>query len=221
MYSGIKDGFINVIETERKKEYYRELMAFVEAERNEYTVFPKTSDIYRAFKFFALEDTKIVIIGQDPYHGERQANGLAFSVYNDVKIPPSLRNIIKELKRDMACHLDRPNDLSDIANQGVLLINAVLTVRKAEAASHRNKGWEKFTDEMIKTVSKECKNVVFMLWGKDAEKKRELIDEEKHLVLISSHPSPLSARRGFNGCSHFSKANEYLKSKGRKEIKWI
>ncbi len=221
MFENIKNGFKEIIMSESEKSYYKNLMSFIAEEQSRYTVFPEQDKIYSAFQYVNLEDVRVVIIGQDPYHGEGQANGLAFSVYENVKTPPSLRNIIKEIKRDCKVDNDRSNNLSDLAIQGVLLINSVLTVRKDTAGSHRNKGWEIFTDTIIKEVSDSNDNVVFMLWGKDAEKKKMLIDETKHKILITSHPSPLSARRGFEGCSHFSLANEYLIHNGKTPIKWI
>jgi uracil-DNA glycosylase len=161
-----------------------------------------------------------VIIGQDPYHGPGQANGLCFSVQDGQRIPPSLVNIFKEIKKDLGKEIPASGDLGRWANQGVLLLNATLTVRAGTPGSHQNKGWESFTDAVIKTISAERESVVFLLWGAYAQKKGEVIDRSKHLVLMSAHPSPFSADRGFFGCKHFSKANQYLKSKGLPEINW-
>jgi uracil-DNA glycosylase len=162
----------------------------------------------------------VVIIGQDPYHGPGQANGLCFSVRDGIRMPPSLVNIFKEIKKDLGKPMPSSGDLGRWAEQGVLLLNATLTVRASSPGSHQNKGWEQFTDRVIETISREKTNVVFLLWGAYAQKKGEIIDRGKHLVLMSAHPSPFSADRGFFGCRHFSKTNEYLKSKGLKEIDW-
>ncbi len=220
MYSNIRNGFHELIISEKQKDYFQKLVNFINDDRQSYEIYPQNSDIFRAFKFFALNDTRVVIIGQDPYHGEGEANGLAFSVNEGVKTPPSLRNIIKEIKRDINQDVERTTDFTDLAKQGVLLINSVLTVRKDTPTSHRKKGWETFTDTLIAEISSNCQSVVFMLWGKDAEKKKILIDEKKHKILITSHPSPFSARRGFDGCGHFTKANKYLKEHKKDTIKW-
>jgi uracil-DNA glycosylase len=184
---------------------------FLSKERENFEIFPKECDIYKAIELCPFEKTKVVILGQDPYHGPDQANGLAFSVNEGISMPPSLKNIAKELKRDTGLELQN-GDLSFLANKGVLLLNCVLTVRRGQPNSHANKGWEEITDTYIKKVQ-ENEKVVFMLWGKYAQKKKILIDETKHSVLVAPHPSPLSAHRGFFGCGHFSKANLVLNEK--------
>jgi len=208
------------LEPEFEKEYFKNLIAFVKSEYQTQTVYPPGKEIFRAFDCCAFDDVKVVIIGQDPYHGPGQANGLCFSVRNGVRQPPSLVNIFKEINKDLGKPIPASGDLERWANQGVLLLNATLTVRGSAAGSHQNKGWETFTDAAIKTISDIKSNVVFLLWGAYAQKKGEVIDRSKHLVLMSAHPSPFSADRGFFGNKHFSKANEYLKSKGLKEIDW-
>jgi uracil-DNA glycosylase len=176
--------------------------------------------VYNAFNKTAFDNIKIVILGQDPYHGEGQAHGLSFSVPEGVKIPPSLRNIYKELNSDVGIDIPQHGNLKRWAEQGVLLLNATLTVRANSAGSHQKKGWETFTDNTIKAISDNSDYVVFMLWGNYAQKKEALIDDQKHLILKSVHPSPLSARRGFMGCKHFSQANKYLSDKGKEVINW-
>ena len=183
-------------------------------------IYPSWPLIFNAFDLTPLESVKVVVLGQDPYHGQGQAHGLSFSVKQGVKIPPSLRNIYKELNADVGCELPNHGDLTVWAEQGVLLLNSVLTVEKSLAASHKNKGWETFTDKVISVINDHCDHVVFLLWGAYAQKKGEKIDASKHLILESVHPSPLSARKGFIGCQHFSKCNEYLQSHGIKPIDW-
>jgi uracil-DNA glycosylase len=202
------------------KPYFNELTDFVRKEYATHTVYPPGKEIFNAFDACVFDDVKVVIIGQDPYHGPGQANGLCFSVHEGIRMPPSLVNIFKEISSDLGKPMPRSGDLLRWANQGVLLLNATLTVRSSTPGSHQNKGWEQFTDAVIRKVSDEKENVVFLLWGAYAQKKGEVIDRKKHLVLMSAHPSPFSADRGFFGCRHFSKANEYLKSKGLKEIDW-
>ncbi|SOC43032.1 uracil-DNA glycosylase [Salinicoccus kekensis] len=182
-------------------------------------VFPPRDEIYTAFELTSFENVRVVILGQDPYHGERQSHGLAFSVNEGIKIPPSLRNIYKELEEDLGIRRTG-GSLKDWAAQGVLLLNTVLTVDAHEANSHRGLGWEKFTDSVIKVVSEELENVVFILWGKPAQKKEALIDGSKHLIIKSVHPSPLSAYRGFFGSRPFSRTNEYLEENGRTPVDW-
>ena len=216
----IAESWKGKLEKEFEKDYFVQLTQFV---RNEYltqTVYPPGKEIFRSFDCCLFEDVKVVIIGQDPYHGPGQANGLCFSVREGVRPPPSLQNIFKEIHNDLGKPMPSSPDLERWARQGVLLLNATLTVRASSPGSHQNKGWEIFTDAVIKIISDEKKNVVFLLWGAYAQKKGEIIDRSKHLVLMSAHPSPFSADRGFFGCKHFSKANEYLKSKGLKEIDW-
>ena len=184
------------------------------------TVFPSREEVFRAFSLTPISKVKVVILGQDPYHGEGEANGLAFSVNKGIKLPPSLKNIYKELNSDLGIQIPNHGDLTKWAKQGVLLLNSVLTVEKDKPGSHRNMGWEEYTDSIIKKISEERKNVVFILWGKYAETKKNLIDENKHLILFSAHPSPFSARRGFFKSKPFSKCNTYLKKNGIKEIDW-
>lgn len=197
------------------------LSAFVQAERQQHLVFPPADLVFNAFKLTSLSDVKVVILGQDPYHNDGQAHGLSFSVPAGMAIPPSLRNIYSELKSDIA-GFDVPThgDLTKWAQQGVLLLNATLTVRAHTAASHQKKGWEGFTDAVIAAISKEKEHVVFLLWGSYAIKKSALIDANKHLVLTAVHPSPLSVYRGFYGCKHFSQTNSYLQAHGLKPIDW-
>jgi uracil-DNA glycosylase len=202
------------------KPYFTQLIDFVKNEYQTATIYPPGKEIFRAFDRCDFDDVKVVIIGQDPYHGPGQANGLCFSVRDGVRMPPSLLNIFKEILQDLGKPLPQSGDLERWASQGVLLLNATLTVRASTPGSHQNKGWETFTDAVIKKISEEKENVVFLLWGAYAQKKGEIIDRSKHLVLISAHPSPFSADRGFFGCKHFSKANQYLASKGLKEIAW-
>jgi len=216
----IADSWKRKLEKEFEQEYFTQLTHFV---RNEYltqTVYPPGKEIFRAFDCCSFDDVKVVIIGQDPYHGVAQANGLCFSVRQGIKNPPSLVNIFKEINSDIGKPIPVSGDLERWARQGVLLLNATLTVRASSPGSHQNKGWEVFTDDVIKVISNEKSNVVFLLWGAYAQKKGEVIDRSKHLVLMSPHPSPFSADRGFFGCRHFSKANEYLKVNSLKEIDW-
>lgn len=184
------------------------------------THFPPSKDIFRALELTPFDSIKAVILGQDPYHNERQANGLAFSVHKDIRIPPSLRNIYKELNTDLGIEIPEHGDLTNWAREGVLLLNSILTVAPHKPASHRNIGWEEYTDEIIKRINNEKENIVFMLWGNYAQEKGEYIDEEKHMVIKSSHPSPFSARKGFLGSKPFSKCNAFLKEKGIEEIDW-
>lgn len=208
------------LQKEFESEYFDRLTEFVKSEYASQTVYPPGKEIFRAFDFCDFSNIRVVIIGQDPYHGEGQANGLCFSVKPGVRTPPSLMNIFKEIHADLGKPFPPNGDLERWARQGVLLLNATLTVRASTPGSHQNKGWETFTDAVIKTVSEERENVVFLLWGAYAQKKAPLIDSSKHLILQSAHPSPFSADRGFFGNKHFSKANTYLKSKGLKEIDW-
>jgi uracil-DNA glycosylase len=214
---------MNVLSVEFQQDYFKNLMEFITSEKNKgKLIFPSSADIYNAFNLTPLNKVKVVILGQDPYHGDGQAHGLSFSVKDDIKLPPSLKNMFKELEDDIdAFQLPTSGNLSKWAAQGVLLLNAILTVEAHKAASHQKQGWEQFTDNVIKLVSKECEYVVFLLWGKYAEQKERLIDEQKHMVLKAAHPSPFSAYRGFLGCKHFSKVNEYLNSEGRTAIDWV
>ena len=183
-------------------------------------VYPPKESLFRALDLTPIEDVKVVILGQDPYHGDGEANGLAFSVNRDIRIPPSLRNIFKELNSDLGISIPSHGDLTKWALQGVLLLNSVLTVKKDTPGSHKNIGWQEYTDSIIKQISDTKSNIVFILWGKYAQSKKELIDGSKHLVISSPHPSPFSARKGFLGSKPFSKCNTYLKSKGIDEIDW-
>jgi len=208
------------LKKEFKKPYFVQLIDFVKEEYGTQTVYPPGKEIFRAFDCAEFNNLKVVIIGQDPYHGPGQANGLCFSVREGVTMPPSLKNIFKEIQTDLGKPFPKTGELERWANQGVLLLNATLTVRGSSPGSHQKKGWEEFTDATIKEISEQKSNLVFLLWGAYAQKKGEIIDRSKHLVLMSAHPSPFSADRGFFGNKHFSKANDYLKSKGLKEIDW-
>lgn len=207
------------LQPELEKPYFKSLQEFVKKERSETIVYPKHEDVFNALKLTPFEDLKVVILGQDPYHGPNQAHGLSFSVNYGVKPPPSLVNIFKELNTDLGCPVPNHGNLTVWANQGVMLLNATLTVRASQPGSHQNKGWEKFTDAVIKMISDEKEHCVFMLWGNYAKSKTGLIDLDKHLVLEAAHPSPL-ARGAFFGSRPFSKANEYLISKKRKPVNW-
>src|SRR5688572_11084115 len=208
------------LEPEFEKPYFEQLIKFVKEEYQSGTVYPPGKEIFRAFDCADFDQVKVVIIGQDPYHGHGQANGLCFSVQEGVAMPPSLKNIFKEIQSDLGKPIPKTGELERWAKQGVLLLNATLTVRASSPGSHQNKGWETFTDAVIKNISDQKENLVFLLWGAYAQKKGEVIDRNKHLVLMSAHPSPFSADRGFFGCKHFSKTNQYLKSKGKDEIDW-
>lgn len=208
------------LENEFEKPYFGQLISFVKSEYQAHQVFPPGKEIFRAFDCADFDTVRVVIIGQDPYHGVGQANGLCFSVHEGVTMPPSLKNIFKEIQSDLGKPFPKTGELERWANQGVLLLNATLTVRASSPGSHQNKGWETFTDAVIKEISDKKNNVVFLLWGAYAQKKGEIIDRSRHLVLMSAHPSPFSVDRGFFGNKHFSKTNEYLRSKGLKEIEW-
>ncbi|OEY71372.1 uracil-DNA glycosylase [Salegentibacter salarius] len=206
---------------EFEKDYFKNLTEFVKVEYNANTCYPKGSDIFSAFDHSTFSNTKVVILGQDPYHGVGQANGLSFSVNDGIQSPPSLQNIFKEIEHDLGKPVPNSGNLERWANQGVLLLNATLTVRAHQAGSHQKKGWEQFTDRVIEIISSEKENVVFLLWGGYAKKKGAKIDSSKHLILTSGHPSPLSANRGYwFGNKHFSKANTYLKENGKEPIDW-
>ncbi len=208
------------LEDELSKDYIIKLQRFIESEYKTKIVFPKYENIFRAFNLLEPDDVKVVIIGQDPYHGHNQANGLAFSVCDECKIPPSLVNIFKELQDDLHCATPANGNLTKWAKQGVLLINSVLTVVEASPNSHKNMGWERFTDSVISRLSLRYENLVFVLWGAPSQKKERLIDEKKHLILKASHPSPLSSYRGFFGSKPFSRSNYYLKVHNKEEIEW-
>ena len=210
----------NFIEGEKNKDYYIELHKKVDYEYNNYVCYPKYEDIYNAFKYTKYNDLKVVILGQDPYHGEGEAHGLSFSVCPGVKIPPSLKNIYKELNSELGCYIPNNGYLVKWAQQGVLMLNSVLTVQKDTPASHRGKGWEIFTDKIIEEIDKKEEPVVFMLWGNFAKSKEILLKNPNHLVLTSAHPSPFSARNGFFGNNHFIKTNEFLTLQGVEPIDW-
>ena len=212
--------FKNIIEEESKKDYYIKLHDFVENEYKTKTIYPPHEKIFFALKNTPYEYVKVVIIGQDPYHGEGEAHGMCFSVNPNIKIPPSLQNIYKELHRDLGCKIPNNGYLLKWARQGVLLLNSVLTVEKDKPASHQGKGWEIFTDKIISEINKKETPVVFLLWGNFAKKKAEIITNPKHLILTSSHPSPFAVRYGFDGCSHFSKTNNFLIKTGQAPIDW-
>lgn len=199
---------------------YKSLREFLKTEYQTRTIYPSMYDIFNSMKKTPFDNVKVVILGQDPYHEEGQAMGLSFSVPKGVKIPPSLVNIYKEITAETGEQMPNSGDLTGWAEQGVLLLNAVLTVRAHQANSHKGKGWEEFTDGIIKTISSQKENVVFLLWGANARSKKQLIDTNKHLVLESAHPSPLSAYNGFFNCGHFTKANEYLIKHGKTPIEW-
>ena len=207
--------------TEFEKPYFQQLAAFVKQEYQQHICYPKGTDIFSAFDHCPFQETKVVIIGQDPYHGPNQANGLCFSVKDGIPHPPSLVNIFKEIKTDVEKPYPKSGNLERWADQGVLLLNATLTVRAHQAGSHQKKGWEQFTDAVIQTVSNELEGVVFLLWGGFAKKKSSLIDKTKHHILTSGHPSPLSANRGlWFGNQHFSKTNDLLNRMGKEAIDW-
>jgi len=208
------------LNSEFSKLYFDELVSFVKEEYGNYQIFPPGKQIFSAFDHCSFEDVKVVIIGQDPYHGAGQANGLCFSVSPGIKKPPSLVNIFKEIKSDLGKEVPESGNLERWADQGVLLLNATLTVRANTPGSHQNKGWEEFTDAVIKLISDQKEDVVFLLWGAYAQKKGAIIDRNKHLVLSSAHPSPFAAHKGFFGNKHFSKTNNYLRQKGKSEIEW-
>ena len=199
---------------------FSQLRTFLIDERSKYRIYPPGNQIFNAFEFTPFNEVKVVILGQDPYHGPGQAHGLCFSVPDGIKPPPSLVNIFKEIERDFNFPTPTSGNLEKWAHQGVLLLNATLTVRANEAGSHQGKGWEEFTDSVIKTISSKLNGVVFMLWGNYAQAKEKLIDTSKHLVLKTVHPSPLSAHRGFIWCGHFSKTNQYLLSLDKEPIDW-
>ena len=210
-----------LLSSEFEKPYFQALTAFVKKEYSEHTCYPKGKEIFAAFDKCPVEDLKVVLLGQDPYHGEGQANGLSFSVRDGIAHPPSLVNIFREIEEDLKLPYPESGNLSRWAEQGVLLLNATLTVRANTAGSHQGQGWETFTDAVIKCISDNCQHIVFLLWGSFAKKKIALIDTQKHCVLSSGHPSPLSANRGhWCGNKHFSKTNEYLTSVGKENIDW-
>lgn len=216
----IGNDWDELLKEEYKKEYFQKLISFIDNEYQEKTIYPKKSEIFSAFRHTSYQDTKVVILGQDPYHGENQAEGLSFSVKNCVRKPPSLQNIFKELETDLKIPFPKNNSLVPWAKEGVLLLNTVLTVEEKKPASHKDQGWEIFTDEVIKILNKKTTPIVFILWGSFAKSKKSLITNKIHYVIESAHPSPFSAYNGFFGSKPFSKTNQFLKSKGLKEIDW-
>jgi uracil-DNA glycosylase len=216
----IEDSWRKRLESEFDKSYFTELAQFVEEEYATQTIYPNAKNIFKAFEICPFEATKVVILGQDPYHGPAQADGLCFSVQEGMKPPPSLINIFKEIREDVGKPIPTSGDLTRWAKQGVLLLNATLTVRASSPASHQGRGWEIFTDAVIKLISDQKEKVVFILWGAYAQKKGDIINASKHLIIKSAHPSPFSVYKGFFGSKPFSKTNAYLKSKGLAEVDW-
>jgi len=216
----IDGSWEEVLEGEFQADYFMKLKSFLIEEKQKYVIFPKGSNIFSAFNHTPFDKVKVVIIGQDPYNGEKQANGLCFSVAEGIKKPPSLENIFKELHHDLGCIIPKTGNLEKWARQGVLLLNAILTVRAHQAGSHQNKGWEIFTDAVIKKLSDKKTGLVFILWGNYAQAKEKLIDTSRHTILKSAHPSPFSAYQGFFGCRHFSKTNDILAKQGKPPIDW-
>ena len=216
----IEESWLEALKEEFSSDYFISLKQFLKEEKKKYTIFPPGNEMFTAFNLCPLSLVKVVIIGQDPYHGAEQAHGLCFSVQKGIQSPPSLKNIFKEVRDDLDIIMSDSGDLSPWAKQGALLINATLTVLATQAGSHQKKGWEEFTDSVIKTISDKKENVVFLLWGSYAQGKEVLIDSQKHLILKAPHPSPLSSYRGFFGCKHFSQTNKYLKDTKQEEIDW-
>lgn len=210
----------DILKPEFEKEYYKNIREFLKYEYSHYKIYPNMNNIFDSLKYASYENIKVVIIGQDPYHEEGQAHGLSFSVQPGIEIPPSLQNIYKELQDDLGCYIPNNGYLVKWAKQGVLLLNNVLTVRAHQANSHKDKGWEEFTDDIIKILNERKEPIVFMFWGACAKTKEALVTNPNHLILKAVHPSPLSAYRGFFGCKHFSKANDFLKAHGEEPIDW-
>jgi uracil-DNA glycosylase len=216
----IEDSWKLILKDEFESVYFQELTEFLREEKKNYTIYPPGPEIFSAFNLTPFNKVKVVILGQDPYHGPNQAHGLCFSVPEGIPKPPSLVNIFKEIKTDLGVAVPANGNLTRWATQGVLLINAILTVRADTPTSHQNKGWEKFTDAVIRNLSDKRKNLVFLLWGNYAQAKESLIDNSRHFILKAAHPSPLSASRGFFGCRHFSRTNEILEELGLNAIDW-
>lgn len=217
----IEPSWKAALQEEFEKEYFQSLTEFVKDEYKSAAIFPPPKFIFNAFELCPFDKVSVVILGQDPYHGKGQAHGLCFSVPEDITVPPSLKNIYKEIVSDVGGIIPDNGNLEHWARQGVLLLNATLTVRSGQAGSHQHKGWEEFTDAVIRTISEKKENVVFILWGRYAKAKAVLIDEKKHLILEAAHPSPFSAYDGFFGCKHFSKTNDYLRTHSKGEITWL
>ncbi len=216
----IGNSWDKLLAAEFTSDYYKKLQEFLKDEYANHIIHPDKNDIFSSLKWTSYEDTKVVIFGQDPYHGENQAHGLAFSVKKGVDIPPSLKNIYKELKEELGLDIPSHGYLEKWARQGVLLLNSALTVRDGEANSHKGKGWEILTDRIVEVLNDRKKPVIFLLWGNDAKRKEELIKNPQHIILSAAHPSPLSASRGFFGCGHFKKVNNILISLNQKPIDW-
>lgn len=216
----IEESWKQVLCDEFEADYFHSLKSFLVEEKKKYTIFPPGQEIFAAFNYTTFGNVRVIILGQDPYHGPNQANGLCFSVKDGIRKPPSLQNILKELHSDLAYPIPDGGNLENWAKQGVLLLNATLTVRASQAGSHQNKGWENFTDAVISKLSANKKNLVFVLWGKYAQNKESIIDTQKHHIIKSPHPSPFSADRGFFGSKPFSKTNDYLRKTNQKEIDW-
>lgn len=216
----IEESWKRALQPEFSKDYFAELTNFVKNEYKSKTIYPPPSFIFHAFDLCPFDKVKVVILGQDPYHGRGQANGLCFAVGKDIPLPPSLQNIFKEIESDLGHEVNHSGDLERWARQGVLLLNATLTVAASQAGSHQGKGWENFTDAVISMLSAQKEHLVFLLWGKYAQAKEPLIDGQKHLILKAAHPSPFSAFSGFFKCKHFSKTNEYLEFSDEKPIEW-
>lgn len=216
----IGNDWDEILDGEFKKEYYIKLREFLKSEYKSHRIYPDMYDIFNALKWTSYADTKVVILGQDPYHEEGQAHGLAFSVKKGVKIPPSLMNMYKELHDELGCYIPNNGYLEKWARQGVMLLNSALTVRSGAANSHRNKGWEIFTDRVVECLNEREDPVIFLLWGNNAKEKMKIITNPNHKILTTVHPSPLSASRGFFGCGHFKKANQLLEAMGKTPIDW-
>lgn len=216
----LKNDWADYLNDEFTKPYYQQLKQFLVNEYNTQAIYPKPENIYAALHLTSYENTKVVILGQDPYHRPGQAHGLSFSVQKGVRVPPSLKNIYKELHHDLGCYIPNHGNLEKWAKQGVLLLNTVLTVREGKPNSHKGKGWEKFTDQVIRVINQREKPVVFILWGRNAQAKKTLITNKHHCILEAAHPSPLSAKNGFFGSRPFSKTNAFLKEHGMEEIDW-
>lgn len=216
----ITNGWKRLIDEEKIKPYFVELKKFLLEEYEKYSIYPKKGDIFKSFELTDFNNVKVVILGQDPYHQPFQAHGLCFSVNKGIKIPPSLVNIYKEIKSDLGCEIPSHGNLTKWATQGVLLLNTIMSVRESSPMSHSNKGWEIFTDKVIKELNDDENPKVFLLWGSPSRKKKTLITNPRHLILECAHPSPLSAYNGFFGCKHFSKTNEFLKNNNREPIDW-
>ncbi len=218
--AAIENDWLEPLQTEFRKSYYNDLYNFVKKEYSSTVIYPPSEEIFNAFHFTPLSKVKVLLLGQDPYHNVNQAHGLSFSVKPGQEIPPSLQNIYKELNEDLGCYIPNNGYLIKWAEQGVLLLNTVLTVRTHQANSHKGRGWEQFTDAVINAVNAQDRPIVYMLWGAPAQKKISMLNNPKHLILTAPHPSPLSAYRGFFGCKHFSRCNDFLMENGIEPIDW-